>query len=503
MAVVIALAVVAGSFALTSTALHLRTAQSNQRYDFDAGQDEAATLLGLYLDEETGVRGYLLGLAPALLQPYKQAKTQVAHKEAELREHLASDPAAEKLVAQVVDASTAWSTKYATPALAAVAAGHVAEERRQGSVLDGKDLFDGVRNGMTKLTARIAVDQRTNESRIGILEDRLEALLVISLVAAIAVLVALVLITRRNVIRPLEALGAAARQVAEGELLKPVRAEGPAEIGRLGADLEAMRSRLVVEIDRARAAGEALAHDSPTVTALAEALRPRIDELPPFEIAGRLDPAEGVLAGDWFDVIRLRDQLAIVVGDVSGHGPASAVLALRLRSTLDASLRAGAPPEDALRTSAISIADDSPDYFATVLALVIDLPNRVIRYANAGHPAALLHSRELSHMPSWTTLAQTGPLLSPIVADWGWGAREEAFPPGAGLLVYTDGAVEARNSAGEMYGAERVRQTVAAGTGASPTELISRLANDIAVFTSGVVRDDRTYVYCYHRPPGT
>ena len=389
-AVLLALLVVA-AVALISTEQELRSAQSYQLGHLDAAQNRAAVLLGEFVDQESGLRGYLLAGQSFFLQPYEQADSAIPPTEALLQNEVAPVPGAEARYAAVTDAYRTWFHGYAQPQVTAIGAGHVAQAQAQAETGQGKTLFDHVRGALDQLRSLLHANQVANEAHIGALQDRLEVLLVATLAVFATGIVIVVLTTVVRVIRPLRALTAAARTVANGELRAEVPISGPAEFRGLGADVAAMRYRLLSEINRARLAAEALRHDGPTVAALHDALTPRQDQVPGVIAVGRLVPAEGVLAGDWYDLIRIGDTLAVVIGDVSGHGPASAVLALGLRAVISTVLTTGGAPGDALAAAAASVANESPEHFATVFVAVVDPVAGRLRYANAGHPAAIVH----------------------------------------------------------------------------------------------------------------
>jgi serine phosphatase RsbU (regulator of sigma subunit) len=77
-------------------------------------------------------------------------------------------------------------------------------------------------------------------------------------------------------------------------------------------------------------------------------------------VAGQIESAQGVLAGDFLDIVELDDQrVAVVLADVAGHGPAAAVVVgLRLKTALAAIL--GQAPLDevtvlVVRRSSVSL----------------------------------------------------------------------------------------------------------------------------------------------------
>ena len=431
-AVVLLVVLAVASVLLLRTSSALRAAQGDATTRLDRAQDDTATLLASYLDQETGLRGYLLDGQVRFLQPYNQAIASIPATERRLATELQSVAGGPVGLDAVEAAYQSWLTGYAVSQLAVVKGGRLAQAQASAEAGTGKALFDRIRAKTDQLRTLIASRQVSNQAHITSLQDRLRELLVGTLALIALGLVVTVAVTRTKVIRPLNLLTAAARRVAGGELRTAVTVDGPQEYTSLGHDVDTMRYRLVEEISRARSAAEALLHDGPTVAALSDALQPRIDHLAAIEAVGRLDPAEGVLAGDWYDLIKIGETLAVIVGDVSGHGPASAVLALRLRAVIASMLANGATPGDALAAAATHIADDTPELFATIFVAVLDPVSRSVRYASAGHPAALLR-RAGAESPTRKELPPTGPLISPIVALWSWGpspnptARATAF----------------------------------------------------------------------------
>lgn len=491
----------AAAVALITTEEHLGSAQAYQTEHLDAAQNQTAVLLGEFVDQESGLRGYLLDGQSFFLEPYKQADGAIPGTEAQLAAAVTPVPGAAARFHVVTAAYRVWFGDYAQPQVTAIGAGHVAEAQTQAETGLGKQLFDQVRGPLDQLRSLLRTDQVANQAHIVDLQNRLEVLLIVTLAAFAAGIVIVVLTTLVRIIRPLRVLTTSARAVADGELRAEVPISGPREFRGLGADVAAMRYRLLEEINRARLAGEALRHDGPTVAALHEALLPRNDQVPGIIAVGRLVPAEGVLAGDWYDLIRVDDTLAMVIGDVSGHGPASAVLALGLRAVLSTVLSGGGSPGNALAAAAASVADDSPEHFATVFVAVIDPVAGRLRYANAGHPAAIVH-RAAALDGTWTELAPTGPLISPVVARWSWSTQTQPFGPGDALLAYTDGITEGRNATNEEYGIERLKHDLDAALPSLPTDAVNLIAANVDRFVGASQSDDRTLLYC-HRPAGS
>jgi serine phosphatase RsbU (regulator of sigma subunit) len=519
----LAVLVIVAGVLLTRTALDLREAQRRQVSQLAAAQANSATLLGLFVDEETGLRGYLIGAHPVFLEPLNHARTRIPPLLTVLRSETgampapASGPTARQALDQVVAAHDLWQ-KYSARQIAAVAAGRLAQAQAVAQSSAGKQLFDQVRQRMATLDGAIAAASRGNLARVEQLQQRLVGLLIAALAALAIGLAASVATLLGMVVAPLNRIASSARMVAAGDESVALTIGGPSEIRTLGSEVDAMRTRLATELERTRHAMEALEQHGPAVVALRSALEPSLASIPDLVVAGRLDPAEGVLAGDWYDLTLVNDHtLAIVLGDVAGHGPASAVFALRLKHALTTALRGGARPSDALGATARGLADASDEMFATVLVAVIDTGASRVAYASAGHPAALLlhrppsarepllarerervlRSDELGTL-SWIDLPATGPLLSPMVASWSWATGEHDFRGDDTLLVFTDGLVEARNADGEQFGTGRVVEIAGAADLADPAALLEALAEASNAFLHGArAQDDRTVVCCH------
>jgi sigma-B regulation protein RsbU (phosphoserine phosphatase) len=352
------------------------------------------------------------------------------------------------------------------------------------------------------------------------LQQRLVVLLVASLVMLATVIVAGARILLATIAGPVRDLAAAAQAVSRGDLSAPIPAGGAPEIRAMACDVRAMRDRLLADAHSAEQALQALEQHGPAVTALREALTPGIAEISGITVAGRMDAAEGVLAGDWYDLIALSDhQLAVVLGDVAGHGPRSAVLALRLKHALAASLGAGAGPGAALAATSRTLEDLPDELFATVLVVIIDTAADTLIYANAGHPAALLLNRRRAgagpplspgghvttvtstgdHTRAWIDLPSTGPLLSPVVASLSWTQAEHEFHADDTLIAFTDGLLEARDPHGEQFGLPRLLDIINSQDLGDGPRLLDAVAAAVARYTT-TRRDDQTLVYAHRTP---
>ncbi len=204
-------------------------------------------------------------------------------------------------------------------------------------------------------------------------------------------------------------------------------------------------------------------------------LPPLPARLGPVGTSAAYRPASGPGAGgDFYDVFALGDgQVAVIVGDVSGHGRAALPQTTLLRFTLRAYLEAGLSPRAALQTAAPVLERQLGDSFATVLLATYHPRERILVYASAGHPPPLLLGSE-------AIAPITACSAPPIGVGQPTGTRQTTvWLPGAALACFhTDGVLEARVR-GELFGVDRLERELAGLDGeATASGLLDRVAAD-------------------------
>lgn len=185
-----------------------------------------------------------------------------------------------------------------------------------------------------------------------------------------------------------------------------------------------------------------------------------------------------LLGGDFLDAVRTPDGgLAVLVGDVCGHGPRAAALAARVRASWRTLALAGSPLErlDVLDRIVVSERPDE-DLFATVVVAHVDAEGETLRWALAGHPPALL---DTGYGVEALGDEGRGPALGLIGGiPWPVGVRE--LPEHWTLVLFTDGLIEARGLAGgerlELLGLQALVESSRGTDGISPAALVRAVA---------------------------
>ncbi|MGN9755820.1 SpoIIE family protein phosphatase [Streptomyces sp. SD31] len=202
------------------------------------------------------------------------------------------------------------------------------------------------------------------------------------------------------------------------------------------AVLTSLAGLIAQALDRARLydANHELAHS------LQAGLLPHaLPHMPRLDVAARYLPAgRGMeIGGDFYDLIRLDDTTAAAaIGDVQGHNVQAAALMGQVRTAVHA--MAGSPPGEVLARTNRLLTDLDPGLFTSCLYVHLDLAHHSACLASAGHPPPVLR-----HPDGHTEVLRPPPgLLLGIDPAATYPAIEIALPPGAVLLLYTDGLVE-------------------------------------------------------------
>jgi len=214
------------------------------------------------VNEETGVRGYLLGGTAPFLAPYISGYADQRLQIAALRRLTAGEPVARRDLDQVEARIDKWRAAYAVPAIAQVrAAGKPVPGPDVGT---GKALFDATRAPLNDLI--IQLNDLRNQA-VGSLNSSAGTLEAVSFgigVALLLVVGAVALGLRATATRPLTRLASEARQVAAGDFEHEVTSSGPREAADLAIDVNRMRERILSELSAVQVANAALqarAHD--------------------------------------------------------------------------------------------------------------------------------------------------------------------------------------------------------------------------------------------------
>jgi hypothetical protein len=173
--------------------------------------------------------------------------------------------------------------------------------------------------------------------------------------------------------------------------------------------------------------------------------------LPGYVVTSAYRPAQEV-GGDFFQLISLaEDNALLVIGDVSGKGLRAAMAVALIVGAIRSTVEMTQDPAAVLAALNRRLHGRLRGGFATCLALRLDADGRCV-IANAGHLPPFLNGKEVELPPALPLGLMEAAEYEPLHLQMDRGDR---------LTLYTDGLLEARNAAGELFGFERIAELLA------------------------------------------
>lgn len=290
----------------------------------------------------------------------------------------------------------------------------------------------------------------------------------------------------RRMTRHLGALTEGAERLGRGDLDVQVPVPHSVEFARLAETFNQMARDLrrnqqqLIEQERIRKELE-------IGRRIQEELLPRTPLRSPFaEIGGMSIPAREV-GGDFFNYFPVRnDEVAVLLGDVSGKGVGAALLMASLQATLRARLTL--EPDLARLVDELDREMGGGEPLApyvTLFLAVLDGEKGELRYVNAGHNTQFVRRGD-GHIERLESSGRP-PGLYP-----GGGYEQERLPMGQGdaLYLFTDGVVEAEDESGEPFGMERLEAVLSVERGDDLPSLIARVHESVRTHRGPHEADD-------------
>ena len=212
-------------------------------------------------------------------------------------------------------------------------------------------------------------------------------------------------------------------------------------------------------------------------------------------------PAQAV-GGDFYYFYTLPgNKLGIALGDVSGKGIAASLFMARLSSELQHYAPVFIEPGRLMsKLNRVLHRRVKQGMFVTLVYMVVDLATGIVLFANAGHiPPVSMDGETVAFL---SDDGFKGPPLG-IVPDAAYGQGNFILRENACLFLCTDGVLEARNMAGEIYGMERLRRWIQErclpAKDFSPDRLVNGVVKAVEGFSEGRGLNDDLTLACIHR----
>lgn len=210
-----------------------------------------------------------------------------------------------------------------------------------------------------------------------------------------------------------------------------------------------------------------------------ESLLPRdIRESKDFKIYYKFIPMSEV-GGDIYDISEIMPgRLRVFIADATGHGVKAALVTMLIKGEYETLKKSSMSTGDLLHelnNRYIDFFSSLAEYFTCAL-VDIDFNAKKIFYSSAGHPMQYFVNEGVVH-----GLGGTGKIIG-VKEDAEYTTVEKDFLPGGKIIVFTDGFFEQFNYAGEVFGEERVRETIQLNAGRPAKKIIDTILNGLSNF---------------------
>lgn len=216
------------------------------------------------------------------------------------------------------------------------------------------------------------------------------------------------------------------------------------------------------------------------------------------------------IGGDFYDFLELDDgRLAMALGDVTGKGVQAAADTAMTKYVFRSLAREHPDPANFLRYANEVVCDEiTSGKFVTLFYAVIDPKRQTFTCGLAGHPEPKLlfpggttladGSIVPADEPTITSIGMEGLALG-ILSDQSYEQKTYSFPPGASLIVYTDGVVESRRE-GRLYGQFRLERRILEESGGGAGQIAYSIYEDCHAYAEHGLNDDVAIVVVRHVP---
>ena len=288
----------------------------------------------------------------------------------------------------------------------------------------------------------------------------------------------LVFIVARNMAQSTNAIIRVLKRIRQGDFGHRVRVTANDEIGYAGDVINAMTEGLKER--------DAMRNSLTLAREVQQRLLPRVDvfESGGLQIAGRSVYCDET-GGDYYDFFSAgrekSSRVVFALGDVSGHGIASALLMATVRSALRQRAALSGDPARIVRDVNLQLVGDVQEsgQFMTLFFFLFAPGARELQWVRAGHDPALLYDPATD---SFEMLKGEGVALG-LSGDYVYRSyRRDHCAAGQIILVGTDGVWETRNAANEMFGKQRVRELMRRHARSDARRIRDEILNALRLF---------------------
>lgn len=211
-----------------------------------------------------------------------------------------------------------------------------------------------------------------------------------------------------------------------------------------------------------------------------------------FEISSIISPAKEV-GGDFYDYYPIDDDhICICIADVSGKGIPAALFGVVVKILLKDNSDLESPDEIVSAVNNKLCGNNGEMMFVTVWFGILTVSTGRLDYINAGHEHPAVYRQDTG---KFELVLEKHDIVLGFMTDVTFTHRTLQLNPGDKLYLYTDGVPEAINSSDEMYGTDRMLQSLSAHSDNAGEDLLAHVREDVDAFVGDAPQfDDITMV---------
>lgn len=313
---------------------------------------------------------------------------------------------------------------------------------------------------------------------------------------AIAAGVVFAIFFSKTLTAPINKLYQATKDVAAGKFDLQLQITGRDELAALTGSFNAM-SKQIVELIKDRVEKVRIENEIAIASTVQQTLIPPPEfKTKNIQIYSNYQSANEC-GGDWWGFFGVGPKLCIMIADATGHGLPSALITASARSCMSILHKLAQEDPDftfspsAMLAYANRVVHDAAlgKIMMTFFIGVFDFESKTLTYSSAGHNPPWLFRKEKEKY-NLKSLVSLGQRLGESRDVNEFEEKTVEIGPDDVLFMYTDGVIEGKNLAGEMYGKKRTRSLVQAQVANGPEKVVKTLIDDFLKYNKGKSLDD-------------
>ena len=296
------------------------------------------------------------------------------------------------------------------------------------------------------------------------------------------------------VVKNIRKINTSLSQITDGNLNVTVDVRDNEEFASLSDDINSTVTTLKHYIDEAAARFD---KDLEIAKQIQQSALPSV--FPPypnrkdFSIYASMNAAKEV-GGDFYDFYLVdENHLAFVVADVSGKGIPGAMFMMTSKTLIKSFAESGLPVHEVLTNVNTQLCQNNEaGMFVTAWMGILDLQTGLIKFANAGHNPPLVKHKDGSYefLKGKVNFVLAGMDMVK------YKEQELQLQPGDEIYLYTDGVTEAHNSNNELFGENRLLESLNSTKGMSVEDICKKVKEDVDAFVCDAEQFDDITMLC-------